>query len=114
MQLFCKTLFYLLFSSFQNELCLISNESSEPRLLVYENNQEPVVLPDLSKPKLMIYVSTNNQDELVPTVFSLDLQTYIMKNQSHYYKNNEQQKNYMERKKFVSIIFENAKIDFLE
>ena len=110
MELICKTLFYLLFSSFQDELCLISNESSEPRLLVIENNQEIVVLPDLSKPKLMIYVSTNNQDELVPNVFSLDLQTYIMKNQSHYYKNQEQQKNYQDRKKFVSFVFENISV----
>ena len=117
MQLCCKSFIWLLFSSFKEELSLFSStkkkssliEENKEELLLFEENKKEIFLN-----KIMVYISSCNEDELIPNLFSLDIQTLDLEQHSHYDVIQEQKKNYTMRKKFVSVIFENAKINFLE
>lgn len=88
MRLCCKSLIWLLFFSFKQELA------------------------ELSKDKIIIYITTCNDNELVPNFFSLDTQTLTLVEQSHYDVIQKQKKNYQMRKKIVSLVFENSMVEF--
>ena len=79
------------------------------KLSLFEKNKK-----EIYSNKIIVYISSCNEDELIPNLFSLDIQTLDLEQHSHYDVIQEQKKNYVMKKKIVSIIFENSKINFLE